>query len=73
MARSIPILRWFTYEHLLPAMKGDSKAVCDLAFEMADRMDDGAELRAGLRHLLEAKDCFVRAGIETRERIEAAE
>jgi hypothetical protein len=32
-----------------------------LAFEMVERCPDGPELTTGLRKLLEAKDCFVRA------------
>ena len=32
-----------------------------LASEMTTRCPDGPELSAGLRKLLEAKDCFVRA------------
>ncbi len=66
----IPILRWFTWEHLTPEFQAESKACAALALEIAKSVDDGAELRAGLRHLLEAKDCFVRAGIQTRERRE---
>lgn len=31
-----------------------------IAHEMAKNLSDGPELRAGLRKLLEAKDCFVR-------------
>lgn len=30
-------------------------------------LPDGPELTAGLRHLLEAKDAFVRAGLERRD------
>lgn len=39
-----------------------------LAEKMAELYPDGGpELTAGLRHLLEAKDCFVRAAIVQRE------
>jgi hypothetical protein len=31
---------------------------------MVDDLPDGPELTAGLRKLLEAKDCFVRASLE---------
>lgn len=31
---------------------------------MVDQLPDGPELTAGLRKLLEAKDCFVRAALD---------
>jgi hypothetical protein len=34
-----------------------------LAVSMVQRLPDGPELTAGLRKLLEAKDCFVRAAL----------
>lgn len=37
-----------------------------LAHEMADRLPDGPELTAGLRKLLEAKDCFIRHAVINR-------
>jgi hypothetical protein len=37
-----------------------------MAQGIVERIDDGPELAAGLRKLLEAKDCFVRAMMETR-------
>jgi hypothetical protein len=36
-----------------------------LAGDMIRRLPDGPELTAGLRKLLEAKDCFVRAALDT--------
>jgi hypothetical protein len=36
----------------------------DLGTEMINRIPDGPELTAGLRKLLEAKDCFVRACLD---------
>jgi hypothetical protein len=35
-----------------------------LAEQMVRDLPDGPELSAGLRKLLEAKDCFVRAGLD---------
>ena len=32
---------------------------------MIEELDDGPELTTGLRKLLEAKDCFVRAAVAT--------
>lgn len=56
------ILRFFEYEHLPAGLQEVSKPFCDLAHEMAARFE-GAELTAGLRKLLEAKDCVVRAAL----------
>jgi hypothetical protein len=38
--------------------------VNDLAQEVIDTIEDSSELSAGLRKLLEAKDCFVRASLD---------
>lgn len=56
------ILKHFKYEHLRPEQQVVSRPLCELAHEMAERLD-GPELTAGLRKLLEAKDCFVRASL----------
>ncbi len=62
------ILRWFDYGHL---PEGNPRAVsadcAGLAFEIAETVGDGPELTAGLRKLLEAKDCFVRQAIADGE------
>jgi hypothetical protein len=55
------ILRFFDYGHLPEDLKVVSQPVCDLAHAMADLLPGNAELTTGLRKLLEAKDCFVRA------------
>ena len=60
------ILKFFEYEHLPPHLQDISKPCGELAEEMAEQLGDtanGAELTTGLRKLLEAKDCFVRAGL----------
>lgn len=57
------ILRYFEYDHLPPYLQEISKPFHDLAHAMALGLD-GPELTAGLRKLLEAKDCFVRAAVE---------
>lgn len=56
-----PILKFFAYEHLPPQLQEISKPLGDLAREMAAKLPSSAETTAGLRKLLEAKDCFVRA------------
>lgn len=57
------LARWFTFDHLQENLRPPSRACADLAQEMIDTLADGPELSAGLRHLLEAKDAFVRAAI----------
>ncbi|MFJ2702964.1 hypothetical protein ACIO3R_07165 [Streptomyces sp. NPDC087428] len=59
------LLRYFEYGHLPPHLKTVSKPCGDLAQQLADALPDGPELTAGLRKLLEAKDCFVRAALDT--------
>lgn len=62
------ILRWFVSGHLPEPLRVISAACEQLAIDMADALPDGGpELTTGLRKLLEAKDCFVRAGIASRE------
>jgi len=56
-----PIMKYFEYAHLPPHLQEVSKPIGELAKEMDDLLPDGAEKSAGLRKLLEAKDCLVRA------------
>jgi hypothetical protein len=56
-----PIMKYFNYEHLPEHLQQVSKPIGDLAREMDESLPDGAEKSAGLRKLLEAKDCLVRA------------
>jgi hypothetical protein len=59
------IARWFTYDHLPEGLPRFVSVDCALTAEdMITQLPDGPELTAGLRKLLEAKDCFVRAAIE---------
>lgn len=58
------LLRWFEFEHLPPDLQDISSSAWALAHEMAEQLPESAELTAGLRKLLEAKDCFVRAAID---------
>ena len=63
-----PILRHFEYGHLRPDLQEVSRPICELAWEYADTESAAAaEVAAGLRKLLEAKDCFVRAAVSTQE------
>jgi hypothetical protein len=58
------LARWFTFDHLREDLRPPSHACAELAQEMVNTLPDGPELSTGLRKLLEAKDCFVRAAIE---------
>lgn len=56
------IVRFFEFEHLPPGLQKISRPFHALAHELYANADlDGAELSVGLRKLLEAKDCAVRA------------
>lgn len=58
------VTQWFAYGHLPTGLPRDLSANCaNLADYMLAELPDSAELTAGLRKLLEAKDCFVRAAI----------
>lgn len=56
-----PIMKHFTYEHLPEFLRAVSRPICELAQTMDETLPDDPEKSAGLRKLLEAKDCFVRA------------
>ena len=59
------LLRYFAFDHLPPGPLREASAKCALlAGDMAERLPDGPELTAGLRKLLEAKDCFVRSSLD---------
>lgn len=60
------IMRHFDYLHLPDDLAEVSAQVAALAAGMVDDLPDGPELTAGLRKLLEAKDCFVRARLDAR-------
>ena len=55
------ILSHFSYDHLPEELQAVSRPVCELAHQMAKDLPEGPELTTGLRKLLEAKDCLVRA------------
>lgn len=61
------IAQYFAYEHLRPPLWQISALCHDVAEAMIVGLPDGPELTAGLRKLLEAKDCFVRAALPPRE------
>jgi hypothetical protein len=58
----------FASAHLSARLQEISQPLGDLAASVAKQLDSnnaiaGAEVTTGLRKLLEAKDCFVRAGV----------
>lgn len=55
------LLKYFEYQHLPPHLQEISAPICALAKTMAGALPESAETTVGLRKLLEAKDCFVRA------------
>jgi hypothetical protein len=63
-AATVGLLRFFEFEHLPPHLRTTSRECHMLAHAMVDRLPDGPELTSGLRKLLEAKDCFVRAALD---------
>lgn len=58
-----PMLQFFQYEHLPPHLQEISRACAKLALGAVAALPRNAERTAGLRKLLEAKDCFVRARV----------
>jgi hypothetical protein len=60
-------IQYFEYEHLPPQLQAVSRPICDLAHLMEVMLPDGPEKSAGMRKLLEAKDCFVRASLPKKD------
>ena len=56
-----PIMKYFAYQHLPEKLQEVSRPIGELAELMDSTLPDGPEKSAGLRKLLEAKDCLVRA------------
>lgn len=68
------LLRYFEYSHLPERLQGFSAPFAELAHDVVVSLPDGPELTAGLRKLLEAKDCIVRAAVDQmRDEAAAAE
>ena len=60
-------IKYFKYGHLPPKLQEVSKSIGDLAMELEQSIPYGPEKSAGMRKLLEAKDCFVRASLEPKK------
>jgi len=61
------VLKFFKYDHLPKDLQAVSKECHDMAHNMVINCKQSPELTVGLRKLLEAKDCFVRANLELKE------
>ena len=59
--------KYFSYAHLPPKLQAVSKPVGDLAEKLEFLLPLTPEKSAGMRKLLEAKDCFVRTALEMPE------
>jgi hypothetical protein len=64
---TVNLARFFTYDHLPEPLQTISAYSHHLAEAMIRELPDGPELTTGLRKLLEAKDCFVRAALPAEE------
>lgn len=58
------VIKYFVYDHLPLQLQEISKPICELAKLMEEKLFDGPEKSAGMRKLVEAKDCFVRAALK---------
>lgn len=65
MNEKFPILKYFAYGHLPEHLQAVSRPFAEVANGVAQLANaaNGAEVGAGLRKLLEAKDCAVRAAL----------
>jgi hypothetical protein len=57
-------IKYFAFAHLPAHLQAVSKPVGLLAEQFEQQLPDGPEKSAGMRKLLEAKDCFVRAALD---------
>lgn len=57
-------LRYFDYQHLPAPLQRVSRVLYCTAHKLEAMLLDGPEKATGMRKLLEAKDCFVRAAID---------
>jgi hypothetical protein len=58
------LMQFFKFEHLPAHLQEPSRSCAELAKKIDESLPETAEKTAGLRKLLEAKDCFVRALLE---------
>ena len=58
-----PIMKYFEFKHLPEKLQEISLSFWNIAVTMEAKLPPGPEKSAGLRKLLEAKDCMVRAAL----------
>lgn len=64
------VLKFFHYEHLPAELQPVSKTIHDAAVTIVNAIpQDSPQLTLGLHKLLEAKDCFVRADAEAKDKV----
>lgn len=59
-----PIMRYFATDHLAEELQQAAGPIRAAAEQLDREIPDGPEKSAGLRKLLEAKDCMVRAKLD---------
>jgi len=65
------VIQFFKYDHLpFNKMREVSQQVSNLAKHLEEFLPESPEKSAGMRKLLEAKDCFVRAALELEKKYE---
>lgn len=62
------VLQHFQFDHLPAHLQAVSRPCAELAHQVAESIQDDPEVTIGLRKLLEAKDCFVRAAVTAHNR-----
>jgi hypothetical protein len=67
------VWQYFAYAHLPLHLQAVSKPCHDLAAAMIAALPENPEVTVGLRKLLEAKDCFVRAALASPQETPAPE
>jgi hypothetical protein len=60
------LLKFFEYDHLPKELADVSREFHRLAYNMDSDLPDGYMKTEGLKKLLEAKDCFVRAKLKPK-------
>lgn len=63
-------MKFFDYEHLPPQLQAVSKDIHKVALIIHSGLPESEEKTAGMRKLLEAKDCFIRSIMEKQTRTE---
>lgn len=60
---TLPIMKFFDFKHLPEKLQEISLPFYNIAHTLNIQLPDGLEKSTGLRKLLEAKDCMVRAAL----------